>query len=61
MAAPVRVKIAPGVVLHRGASGLPFRAGDVVELPADHAADLKTRGHVQDEAAEAAPPAAPPA
>lgn len=58
MAAPVtRVKVAPGAVIHHGGSGAPFRPGDVVELPADHAAALLKAGHAVAESAE--PPGSP--
>ncbi len=51
-----RVKVAPGAVIYHGGAGAPFRAGDVVELPADHVAALLKVGHV---VPESSPPGEP--
>lgn len=62
MAAPlVRRTVAPGRVVYRGPGSHPFRAGDAIDLPADHADALTVAGHLVPEAeaprpvAEAAP------
>ena len=56
--APRRVRVAPGRTLHRGASGLPFQGGDLIDLPPAHAEQLARAGHVVLDADAAAPPAA---
>jgi hypothetical protein len=47
-----RVRVAPGRTLHRGPGSAPFRAGDLIELPADHAAELAAAGHVESAASD---------
>ena len=51
-----RVRVAPGRTIHRGASGLPFRPGDLIDLPPDHAEQLGRDGHVAPEADAASLP-----
>ncbi|MBW4089902.1 MAG: hypothetical protein HIU82_02165 [Proteobacteria bacterium] len=59
MAIPTtRVEVQPGRIVYRGPGAHPFRAGDVVELPADHATTLAASGHVLTEAAAIAARAA---
>ncbi len=61
-AAPtVRVTVAPGRTVYHGPVGHPFRAGDALEIPADHAAALLASGHVHAEPAPAEAPAETPA
>ena len=49
MADTVRVRVKEGRVVYRGPGPHPFRAGDVLELPAEHAATLTASGHVEPE------------
>ncbi len=54
MADTVRVKVKEGRAVYRGPGPHPFRAGDVLELPAEHAATLTASGHVEPETPAAA-------
>ena len=45
------MKVLAGRVVYRGPGPHPFRAGDVLELPAEHAAALAASGHVEPETA----------
>ncbi len=55
---PQRMVVAPGCTVYRGPGAHGFRAGDVVDLPAEHAAELAGAGHVHPES-HAAPAPAP--
>lgn len=44
--APVRMRVTSGHVVHHSGAGAPFRAGDALGLPPDHAAELAASGHV---------------
>ena len=50
------LRVAPGTVVHHGPASAPFRAGDRIDLPPDHAEQLVTGGHVLPEAEGASPP-----
>ena len=50
----VRVRVKDGRQIYRSPGPNPFRSGDVVELPADHAEALAASDHVEPEL----PPAA---
>ena len=49
-ASAVRVRVKEGRQVYRGPGPHPFRSGEVLELPAEHAAALTASGHVEPEA-----------
>ena len=48
-ASAVRVRVKEGRQVYRGPGPHPFRAGDMLELPPEHAAELVAGGHVEPE------------
>lgn len=55
-AVSVRATVAAGRVIHRSPSPRPFCGGAAIELPPEHAAELRAGGHIVVDAHEATAP-----